>query len=179
MQNQRRHIAFIHSEESAGLLESISKHLPDTLIQSSLLDDFLQNPETITRNIDHIVVSAPMAGLKSVLRIAIEHELSIGLLPLKSQKTLASYFRLPDDLSDQIELALQENGQARDLITCNGELVLFKAVIGRLPIIDVPDSLSRWNTLRNVLIDLPWSVPYLCIYYLDLRPDVAVAVQIA
>ena len=73
------------------------------------------------------------------------------LLPLKSQKTLASYFRLPDDLSDQIELALQENGQARDLITCNGELVLFKAVIGRLPIIDVPDSLSRWNTLRNVL----------------------------
>ena len=151
MQNQRRHIAFIHSEESAGLLESISKHLPDTLIQSSLLDDFLQNPETITRNIDHIVVSAPMAGLKSVLRIAIEHELSIGLLPLKSQKTLASYFRLPDDLSDQIELALQENGQARDLITCNGELVLFKAVIGRLPIIDVPDSLSRWNTLRNVL----------------------------
>ena len=101
------------------------------------------------------------------------------LLPLKSQKTLAIYFRLPDDLSDQIDLALQENGQARDLITCNGELVLFKAAISRLPIIDVPDSLSRWNTLRNVLIDLPWSVPYLCIYYLDLRPDVAVAVQIA
>jgi len=151
MQNQVRHIAFIYSEESAGLLELVSKHSSDVIIQSSLLDDFLQSPEKITSNVEHIVVSGPMAGLKSVIRIAIEHELSIGILPLKSQKSLARYFRLPDDLSDQIELALQEKGQARDLILCNGELVLFKAVIGRLPVIDVPDSLTRWNTLRNVL----------------------------
>jgi uncharacterized hydrophobic protein (TIGR00271 family) len=151
MQNQGRHIAFIYSDESAGLLESVSKHTPDVIIQASLLDNFLQNPETITRNVDHIVVSAPMAGLKSVIRIAIEHELSIGILPLKSQKTLARYFRLPEDPADQIELALQEKGQARDLILCNGELVLFKAAIGRLPVIDVRESQRRWNTLRNVL----------------------------
>lgn len=151
MQNQRRHIAFIYSEESAGLLEPVSKHFPEAIIQSSLIDDFLHNPETIIRNLDHIVVSGPMAGLKSVIRIAIAHELSIGILPLKSQKTLARYFRLPDNLPDQIELALQGKGQTRDLILCNDELVLFKASIGRLPVIDVPDNLTRWNTLRNVL----------------------------
>ena len=151
MQNQRRHIAFIYSEESAGLLEPLSRHSPDVIIQATLLEDFLGSPEAITRNVDHIVVSTPMAGLKSVIRIAIEHERSIGILPLQSQKTLAKYFRLPDDTADQIELALQKNGQARDIILCNGELVLFKAVIGRLPVIDVPDSLSRWNILQNVL----------------------------
>ena len=151
MQNQRRHIAFIYSEESAGLLELVSKHSSDVVIQPSLLDDFLQNPETIIRNVEHIVVSGPMAGLKSAIKIATEHELSIGILPLRSQKSLARYFRLPDDPSDQIELALQGKCQARDLILCNGELVLFKAVIGRLPVINVPDSLGRWNTLRNVL----------------------------
>ena len=147
MQNQRRHIAFIYSEESAGLLEPVSKHLPEAIIQSSLIDDFLQAPETITRNLDHIVVSGPMAGLKAVIRIAIAHELSIGILPLKSQKTLARYFRLPDNLPEQVELALQEKGQVRDLILCNDELVLFKAIIGRLPVIDVPDNRTRWNTL--------------------------------
>jgi uncharacterized hydrophobic protein (TIGR00271 family) len=152
MQNQRRHIAFIYSEESADRLELLSKHVaPDVSIQSSLLDDFLQNPEAIIRNLDHIVVSTPMAGLKAVIRIAIEHELSIGILPLKSQKTLARYFRLPADPADQIELATQEKGQVRDLILCNGELVLFKAVIGRLPVIDASDNLSRWTTLRDVL----------------------------
>jgi uncharacterized hydrophobic protein (TIGR00271 family) len=151
MPEQRRHIAFIYSEESSGSLEPLSRYSPDVIIQPSLLDDFLQNPDTLTRNVDHIVVSAPMAGLKSVIRVAIEHDLSIGILPLKSQKTLSRYFRLPDDPADQIELALQENGQKRDLILCNGELVLFKAVIGRIPVIDVPDSQRRWHTLRNVL----------------------------
>ena len=151
MREQGRNIVFIYSEDSADLQESVSKYSADMVIQAYSLDDFLQRPETITRGVDHIVVSAPMAELKSVIRIAVDHKLSIGILPLKSQKTLARYFRLPDDLSDQIELALQENGQARDLIMCNGELVLFKAAIGRLPVIDVPDSLSRWNTLRNVL----------------------------
>ena len=151
MPNQKRHIAFIYTEESIGNLEPVSEHSPDVIIQSSLLDDFLQNPDTLTRNVDHIVVSAPMAGLKSVIRIAIEHDLSIGILPLKSQKTLSRYFRLPDDPADQIELALQEKGQTRDLILCNGELVLFKAVIGRIPVIDLPDNLGPWKTLQNVL----------------------------
>jgi uncharacterized hydrophobic protein (TIGR00271 family) len=151
MPEQRRHIAFIYSEESSGSLEPLSRYSPDVIIQPSLLDDFLQNPDTLTRNVDHIVVSAPMAGLKSVIRVAIEHDLSIGILPLKSQKTLSRYFRLPDNPADQVELALQEKGQTRDLILCNGELVLFKAIIGRIPVIDVPDSQRRWHTLRNVL----------------------------
>jgi len=151
MPEQRRHIAFIYSEESSDSLEPLSKYSPDVIIQPSLLDDFLQNSDTLTRNVDHIVVSAPMAGLKSVIRVAIEHDLSIGILPLKSQKNLSRYFRLPDDPADQVELALQEKGQTRDLILCNGELVLFKAVIGRIPVIDVPDSQRRWHTLRSVL----------------------------
>ena len=69
MPNQKRHIAFIYTEESIGNLEPVSEHSPDVVIQSSSLDDFLQNPDTLTRNVDHIVVSVPMAGLKSVIRI--------------------------------------------------------------------------------------------------------------
>jgi hypothetical protein len=59
MPNQKRHIAFIYTEESIGNLEPVTEHSPDVIIQSSLLDDFLQNPDILARNVDHIVVSAP------------------------------------------------------------------------------------------------------------------------
>jgi multisubunit Na+/H+ antiporter MnhG subunit len=72
-------------------------------------------------------------------------------LPLESQKSLARYFRLPDKPDEQIELALGGDARSRDLILCNGEFVLFKATIGRLPVIDVPESPSPWQNVQNML----------------------------
>ena len=151
MQDHVRRAAFVYSAESADLRGPVANYYPDVDVPAVTLDEFLENPQTISGQADHIIVSAPMAGLKSVIRIAIEHDLSIGILPLASQKPLARYFRLPDKLDEQIELALQEKGQARDLILCNDELVLFKATIGRLPVIEASDKQSRWDALRNIL----------------------------
>ena len=151
MQDHITNAVFVYSAESADLRESLSKHFPDTRIAAFPVGEFLEKQEEIASQSEHIVVSATMAELKAVIRVAIEHELSIGILPLESQRSLARYFRLPDKLDEQIELAMGRDTGARDLILCNGELLLFKATIGRLPVIDAADSLSRWKNVRNVL----------------------------
>lgn len=151
MQDHITNAVFVYSAESADLRESLSKHFPDTHIAAFPVGEFLEKQEEITSQTEHIVVSATMAELKAVIRVAIEHDLSIGVLPLSSQKNLARYFRLPDKLDEQIELALGRETQVRDLILCNDELVLFKATIGRLPVIDAAESLSRWQNARNML----------------------------
>ena len=151
MQDHITSAVFVYSVESADLRESLSKHFPDTHIAAFPVGEFLEMQEEIATQAEHIVVSATMAGLKAVIRVAIEHDLSIGVLPLSSQKNLARYFRLPDKLDEQIELALGRETQVRDLVLCNDELVLFKATIGRLPVIDAAESLSRWQNARNML----------------------------
>jgi uncharacterized hydrophobic protein (TIGR00271 family) len=151
MQDHVTNAVFVYSAESADLHESLSRHFPDTRIAAFPVGEFLERQEEIASQTEHIVVSATMAELKSVIRVASEHDLSIGILPLESQKSLARYFRLPDKPDEQIELALGEDASSRDLILCNGELVLFKATIGRLPLIDAPESPGPWKNLRNML----------------------------
>ena len=151
MQDHMTNAVFVYSAESADLRESLSKHFPDTRIAAFPFGEFLEKQEEIASQTEHIVVSATMAELKPVIRVAIEHDISIGILPLESQKSLVRYFRLPDKLDEQIELALGGDARSRDLILCNGELVLFKATIGRLPVIDAPESPSPWKNVRNML----------------------------
>ena len=151
MQDHITDAVFVYSPESADLRESLSKHFPDTRIAAFPFGEFLKKQDEIASQAEHIVVSATMAELKAVIRFAIEHDLSTGVLPLSSQKNLTRYFRLPDKLDEQIELALGRETQVRDLILCNDELVLFKATIGRLPVIDAVEGLSRWQNFRNAL----------------------------
>ena len=143
MQDHMTNAVFVYSAESADLRESLSKHFPDTRIAAFPFGEFLKKQDEIASQAEHIVVSAAMAELKAVIRVAIEHDLSTGVLPLSSQKNLTRYFRLPDKLDEQIELALGRETQVRDLILCNDELVLFKATIGRLPVIDALEGLRR------------------------------------
>ena len=151
MQDHITDAVFVYSPESADLRESLSKHFPDTRIAAFPFGEFLKKQDEIASQAEHIVVSATMAELKAVIRFAIEHDLSTGVLPLSSQKNLTRYFRLPDKLDEQIELALGRETQVRDLILCNDELVLFNATIGRLPVIDAVEGLSRWQNFRNAL----------------------------
>ncbi len=86
MQAQGRHVTFIYSAESKDLLQPLVQHAPDAVVHAIPVDAFLQNPEPVTRPADHIVVSAPMAALKAVIRIAMDRDLGIGILPLKSAR---------------------------------------------------------------------------------------------
>jgi len=149
MSERVRQTAFIYAAESADLRDRVVEFDPGLTVTAIPVEELLGNPALLDPQLGHVVVSAPMGELKQVFRIAMERGLGVGILPLSSQKALAKYFRLPGSLDSQLELALQKEGQARDLIMLNGEPVLFKATIGRLPVLDVTDSMHRWAMFRH------------------------------
>ncbi|MCK5354718.1 MAG: TIGR00341 family protein, partial [Methyloprofundus sp.] len=80
-------------------------------------------------------------------------DFSIGLIPDKAEKKLIKSFDLSSEYNDAIELALREDAQAIDLILCNGQILLFKATIGWLPLMDSSNetnTISFWvKSLKN------------------------------
>jgi len=153
MESQAGRTVFVHSTESADVRDAVLRYFDNKGMSVLTVAEFLKEQKQIVSQLDHIVVSASMTDLKSVIKIAVEHDLSIGVLPLGSQKQLAQYLRLPKSQDEQIELAFKESGPAQDLLLCNGEVVFLKATIGRLPIINTARDVSIWNRLQKVFAE--------------------------
>ncbi|MGV6826727.1 MAG: TIGR00341 family protein [bacterium] len=145
-----RSVLFVHAEEARSLNQDVARVAPHITLTTVDILEFSSNPDRFLDNVDHLVVAAPLAGVKRVFEIAIDKQLGVGVLPIKGDKSLRKYFRLPDNLDDQILLGIEANRLARDVIYCNGKMVLFKATIGRLPLIDNVDGDSRWRAIRRI-----------------------------
>lgn len=140
---------FVYSPESRYLQKSISTYRSEIKIQSITIDKFFAQSNNLNSIIEHIVVSAPMEPLKQIVEYAIKHNISLGIMPLPKQKNLKKYLSLPKKLPEQLELALQKNSHSKDVIRCNGHLILFKATIGRIPLIDVEENLGLFEILKK------------------------------
>ena len=101
--------------------------------------------------VGHVVVAGTLDIIKAVLRLAMQHQFSIGIIPTKKQKHLIKFYDLPKNPSAAAELALRQDGKALDLILCNGEIMLFKAAIGRIPFLDTSSNESWIWVLLNAL----------------------------
>ncbi len=98
---------------------------------------FLEEPKGFLAGTGHVVFSGPLEDFKRIIRLATQYEFSVGLVPMAEQKRLVRCYDLPGQPEAAIDLALRSDGQMMDLILCNDEILLFKATIGRLPLLDV------------------------------------------
>jgi uncharacterized hydrophobic protein (TIGR00271 family) len=55
------------------------------------------------------------------------------------------------DPAAAVDLALRRDGQPMDLILCNGKIMLFKATIGRIPLLDTPARASWIRVMATAL----------------------------
>lgn len=141
---------FVHTKESEHLLEQLQANSFGTRITAVEFDVFESNPQATLEGIEHVVVSAPLEGIRVVIDHAMKYGFSLGVIPLKSQKSLKKYFGLPVEKEASIELALQQPTQRSDIVLCNGIIVLIKATIGRLPLMDSPENVSPWSVVSRV-----------------------------
>ncbi len=139
----------IHSRDDARLPERVQANTFGTRVTTVSFEEFKQNPQAILDGVEHVVVSGPLGDIKTVIGHAMETGFSLGIIPLKSQRSLKKYFALPGEQKDAIELALQQNPQPIDIILCNGKILLFKAIIGRLPLMDAPENVSPWRVISR------------------------------
>jgi len=148
---------FVFTEESASFADSLQKNTLGVSVTPVAYETLRQNPADILQGADHVVISGNMVFLKEMVQHSLEHDFSIGLIPLPEQKELSRSMALPDDIDGVIDRALRKNVQAIDLILCNEKILFFKASIGRIPLIEKPFQTSRLSILWDGVTKL-WSL---------------------
>jgi diacylglycerol kinase family enzyme len=142
---------FVHTEDTTRLIKPLQNNSSGTHITPVAFDTLMQTPQKQLEGVAHVVVAGPLDVIKEILRLAMKHQFSIGIIPTKNQKHLIKFYDLPKNPSDAVELALRQDGQVMDLILCNGKIMLFKAAIGRIPFLDTPAKASWIQILLNSL----------------------------
>jgi len=138
----------VYTQETQEILDELQNNPQGVEITPVLFSDLESKPQKILEHVEHVVVAGELDIIKPVLRLAMEYHFSIGLLPPPAAKNINKYLSLPTEIDEAIDLALSKDPQEMDIILCNQEILLFKATIGRLPIIDSHENIS---VLRRIL----------------------------
>ncbi|NIA02659.1 MAG: TIGR00341 family protein [Planctomycetia bacterium] len=142
---------FVCPESESDLIKRVSDNPYGTKVSWVAIDRFKENLPAILNGADHVVVSGDLSCVKLVLRHSTEYGFSVGLIPQKGHFDLARSYGIPSDYEEAIEIALQSNGHDIDIVFCNGEILLYKATFGRLPLLDASRKSSRWEMAWNAL----------------------------
>lgn len=124
----------IYDDEGESFVEKVRNNAFGVEIEVSHIDRFEESPASYLQAGGHLLVAASTAVIERLLHVAIEHQLSIGFLPLQHQKLLTRQYRLSSHLERNLEVALRDSPQAVDLIDCDDRLMQFKGIVGEIPL---------------------------------------------
>ncbi len=141
---------FVYSQDNEKLVAQVQANTFGVEITPIAFKTLLQDTDALLEGVGHVMVSGPMGTIKTILQFSREYSFSVGIIPMDSQKNLKKHFDLPEDLEKSIDLALRKNVQVMDLILCNGKILLFKATIGRLPLLDSLENDSLWKVIFKI-----------------------------
>ncbi len=142
---------FLYVPDTEYLIEQVVGTSLECQITPVPLQKFIGNPEQSLLLANHVVVSAPLDAIKSVVKSAAEYNFSMGIIPTPDQKNLRTSYALPKKINEALELALQQNAKPLDLILCNNIILILKATVGRLPLIDSSVNTNRIKAIVSAL----------------------------
>lgn len=142
---------FVYTQDTKDLIERLQNNPFGVKITPVAFDTMMQDPEGLLDGAGHVVVSGALDVIKTVLGLAMKYDFSVGLVPMHTQKGLTRCYALPGKSDAVIDLALRQDAQLMDLILCNQKILLFKATIGRLPLVDSPGDISRLSIVVKAL----------------------------
>ena len=137
-------------DDAEDLLASIASARPHVSIEQTDFASFIAEKAPTLGPTDHVLIRARLTELKQVLEYASERGFSTGVLPSPSQDRLRRYLDLPSGFSDSLDLALETDNPAIDLVRCNGQIMLFRAAIGWMPMLDASEDLNRWSFIKRI-----------------------------
>ncbi|MBT3254934.1 MAG: DUF389 domain-containing protein [Deltaproteobacteria bacterium] len=142
---------YVYTKETEPLIKRLQSNSFGATITPVAIDDLVQNPQERLVGTSHVVVSGTLDVIKQLLKLAVEYGFSVGIVPGETQKDLIKSYRLPRNFNGALDLALRRDAQVMDLILCNEKILLFKATMGRVPLIDAPGDVSRMALLVPAL----------------------------
>ena len=134
---------FVYTDESSIFVEPIQQNPQGSAVTVVYFETLKQDPASLLKDKEHVVISGSIGFLKEMIRYSLEFHFSIGIIPIPGQKNIARALSLPDNLDSTIDLALRKDVVAVDIILCNEQILLFKASIGRVPMIDYSAGTNR------------------------------------
>lgn len=131
---------FVYDELSISTIETLKDNDFGTEIIAVEKSKFLTKPQEYLSISNHLVLSGEMKLIHQLLEFAYGHsangqDCTLAFLPLDSQKLLRRSYQLSNNLQENIEVALRDDTKAINLLECNGNIVQFKAVIGKIPLL--------------------------------------------
>lgn len=145
---------FVHTPKTEFLCGPMAENAFGVAVKTVPYDELIEDAQSCLEGVDHVVVSAPLKVVKKMLRLAMTHGVSMGLIPTAQQKNLIRFYDIPAKVGDAIELALRADPPAVDIILGNGEILMFKATVGRIPLLDVPLDARPWEALSAAISGL-------------------------
>ncbi len=143
---------FIYTLESRKLAEQLRENPYGVTITPMAYETLLVDPEGLLAQVKHVVVSGNLEVVKTILFLAMKFNFSVGVIPgPKEKKKLLAAFALPPDPEQAVELALRQNEGAMDIILCNRNILLFKAILGEIPVVDASLESNRLSLLVKTL----------------------------
>jgi len=127
---------YIYSKEGAGYVEVIANNPFGVNITAVSIEEFRENQEEFLRDVHHVIISGDLDAIKWLFSLAMEYGFSVGLIPTPDQKKITKVYGLPDSPEENMEIALRKDAQPVDIILCNGKILLSKATLGQLPLLD-------------------------------------------
>ena len=142
---------FVYGIEASDWIEHVENNVHDTEVSSCSVELFLQNPLKYINEGEHFIIAADTEHIEASLHVALQYDLSLGFLPLSTQKILTRHYGLSSNLKDNIAIALNESENRIDLIECGDKLMHMKATFGDIPLIgSISEHKSFFGYLRNL-----------------------------
>jgi len=139
---------FIYNEEGKEYEDAVVNNPHGVAVTSVPIEEFNEKTAEFLNTFSHVLVAAELKVVKQVMQHAIDLNLTMGLLPLPDQKTLRRSYLLPKDTDEMISLGLSDEAIELDIVYCNDTILLFKGLVGRIPLID---NLSNTSKLSIVV----------------------------
>lgn len=140
---------FVHTDDTAQVLEHLQKHASQPTVTPVLIDALMADPQHVLAGVSHVVACGSPQVIKDVLKLADNYGFSVGVVPTATQKNVIKFYLIPRDIDAAVDLALRSDPTPLDLVLCNGHVVLFKAVVGDMPLLDTPADVGVFGILRT------------------------------
>lgn len=145
---------FIYSEEGQDFAAKIAENSHGVDITPVPVKAFLGSKKEYLQNCLHVVVCGPLHVIKKVMHLAMKYQFSLGFIPLPSQQSLIRSYCLPRDFTEAASLALRSDPRDLDIVLCNDQILLFKASVGLIPLVDNPEKMNKMKLVINGLKQL-------------------------
>jgi len=142
---------FVYDDNSKDIVDKVCKNKFSTEITPIHIDEFTNNIIALADDIKHVVFSIDGNRFPDLLAIAYICDISIGFIPLPSQKDQIKNLYTISNIDTNIEIALRDNSKPIDLVKINDKFIYNQGIIGTLPFIGTSGKKTKTSLSTSIL----------------------------